>query len=93
MNTAGSRNLDQAVGSKAATPTEMLSGLVERITYHNAENGFCVRRVKARGQRDLVAVVGHAAAINAGEFISATGLWTTDREHGVQFKAAQVTTT
>jgi len=63
------------------------------VTYHNAENGFCVLRVKARGQRDLVAVVGHAAAINAGEFISATGGWTTDREHGLQFKATQVTTT
>ncbi len=66
---------------------------MERVTYHNAENGFCVLRVKARGQRDLVAVVGHAAAINAGEFISATGWWTTDREHGLQFKAASVTTT
>ena len=63
------------------------------MTYHNPENGFCVLRVKARGQRDLVAVVGHAAAINAGEFISATGCWTTDREHGLQFKAATVTTT
>jgi len=87
------KDLDQAVGSKTATQTETLSGLVERVTYHNAENGFCVLRVKARGQRDLVAVVGHAATINAGEFISATGLWTTDREHGLQFKAAQVTTT
>jgi len=86
-------DLDQAVGSKTATPTETLSGLVERVTYHNAENGFCVLRVKARGQRDLVAVVGHAATISAGEFISATGWWTTDREHGLQFKAAQVTTT
>jgi len=86
-------DLDQAVGSKTATPTETLSGLVERVTYHNTENGFCVLRVKARGQRDLVAVVGHAATISAGEFISATGCWTTDREHGLQFKAAQVTTT
>ena len=88
----GSTNLDQAAGNRGAPPTETLSGLVERVTYHSAENGFCVLRVKARGQRDLVAVVGHAAAINAGEFISATGLWTTDREHGLQFKAAQVTT-
>ena len=80
-------------GGGASAPTETLSGLVERVTYHNAENGFCVLRVKARGQRDLVAVVGHAAAISAGEFISAVGWWTTDREHGVQFKAAQVTTT
>ena len=66
------------MGNRAA-PTEALSGLVERVTFHNAENGFCVLRVKARGQRDLVAVVGHAAAVNAGEFISATGLWTIDR--------------
>ena len=63
------------------------------MTYHNPETGFCVLRVKARGQRDLVAVVGHAAAISAGEFISATGWWTTDRDHGLQFKAASVTTT
>ena len=65
----------------------------ERVTYHSPENGFCVLRVKARGQRDLVAVVGHAAVINAGEFISATGWWITDREHGLQFKATHVTTT
>ena len=66
---------------------------MEHVTYHNLENGFCVLRVKARGQRDLVAVVGHAAAINAGEFISATGSWTTDREHGLQFRTSHVTTT
>jgi hypothetical protein len=28
---------------------EVLAGLVERVTYHNAENGFCVLRAKARG--------------------------------------------
>jgi exodeoxyribonuclease V alpha subunit len=31
---------------------EVLAGLVERVTYHNPENGFCVLRVKARGHRD-----------------------------------------
>jgi hypothetical protein len=25
---------------------EVLAGLVERVTYHNAENGFCVIRVR-----------------------------------------------
>src|SRR4051812_36473853 len=33
---------------------EVLAGLVERVTYHNAENGFCVLRAKARGHRDVV---------------------------------------
>jgi exodeoxyribonuclease V alpha subunit len=33
---------------------EVLAGLIERVTYHNAENGFCVLRAKARGHRDVV---------------------------------------
>jgi exodeoxyribonuclease V alpha subunit len=66
---------------------EVLAGLVERVTYHNAENGFCVLRAKARGHRDLVTVVGHAAAIAAGEWITASGEWVNDRTHGQQFKA------
>jgi exodeoxyribonuclease V alpha subunit len=30
-----------------ASTQEVLAGLVERVTYHNAENGFCVLRTKA----------------------------------------------
>src|SRR5580693_7847137 len=65
----------------------VLAGLVERVTFHNAENGFCVLRAKARGHRDLVTVVGHAAVISAGEWITASGEWINDRAHGQQFKA------
>ncbi|BFL66134.1 hypothetical protein SKB0092_42130 (plasmid) [Roseomonas mucosa] len=68
-------------------PTEALAGLVERVTYHNAENGFCVLRVKARGHRDLVTVVGHAASISAGEWVQMSGAWVNDRVHGPQFRA------
>src|SRR6476661_1737524 len=67
---------------------EALAGLVERVTFHNPDSGFCVLRVKVRGQRDLVTVVGAAAAISAGEFIQASGIWINDRTHGLQFKAA-----
>jgi exodeoxyribonuclease V alpha subunit len=66
---------------------EVLAGLVERVTYHNAENGFCVLRAKARGHREMVTVVGHAATIAAGEWITASGQWVNDRTHGQQFKA------
>src|ERR1700675_4156485 len=66
---------------------EVLAGLVERVTSHNAENGFCVLRAKARGHRELVTVIGHAAIISAGEWITATGDWVNDRTHGQQFKA------
>jgi exodeoxyribonuclease V alpha subunit len=72
----------------ASASTELLAGLVERVTFHNPENGFCVLRIKARGQRDLITVVGHAAFISDGEFIQASGSWANDRSHGVQFKAS-----
>jgi hypothetical protein len=74
--------------SRASTPTEILTGLVERVTFHNEENGFCVLLIKARGQRDLITVLGHAAMIAAGEFVQASGSWINDRTHGVQFKAS-----
>jgi exodeoxyribonuclease V alpha subunit len=57
---------------------EVLAGLVERVTYHNAENGFCVIRIKARGHRELVTAVGHAATISAGEWVTASGEWIND---------------
>jgi exodeoxyribonuclease V alpha subunit len=70
-----------------ASTQEVLAGLVERVTFHNFENGFCVLRTKARGHRDVVTVVGHAATIAAGEWITASGEWVNDRTHGQQFKA------
>jgi exodeoxyribonuclease V alpha subunit len=71
----------------AAAAKDNLAGLVERVTFHNPDSGFCVLRVKARGQRDLITVIGHAAAISAGEFVQMTGQWINDRTHGVQFRA------
>ena len=71
---------DSAVSPQTASPTqEVLAGLVERVTFHNEENGFCVLRAKARGHRDLVTVIGHAATIAAGEWITASGEWVNDR--------------
>src|SRR6201747_2104453 len=71
---------------------EVLAGAVERVTFHNADSGFCVLRVKARGHRDLVTVIGHAATISAGEWATASGEWVNDRTHGQQFKARFIRT-
>jgi hypothetical protein len=66
--------------SHPKTPSqEVLAGLVERVTFHNEDKGFCVLRARARGHRDLVTVVGQAAAISAGEWITASGEWVNDR--------------
>ncbi|MGB8496169.1 MAG: ATP-dependent RecD-like DNA helicase [Candidatus Acidiferrum sp.] len=81
----------------AATPerrpsTEQISGLIERVTFHNDESGFCVLRVKVGGQRDDVTVVGSLPSVTAGEWLAAEGWWVRDKEHGLQFKAATLKT-
>jgi len=66
---------------------EHLAGAIERVTFHSAETGFCVLRVKARGHRELVTVIGSAALVSPGEYVECEGQWTNDRSHGLQFKA------
>ena len=78
-----------APGSTSAA-LDRLSGLVERVTFHNAQNGFCVLRLKVKGERELITLVGHAPAVSPGEYASASGTWVTDREHGRQFRAVFV---
>lgn len=72
---------------------ESIEGLVERVTFHNPDNGFCVLRVKVRGHRELVTLVGHAPSVSAGEHVDAHGRWQTDRDHGVQFGARMLRVT
>jgi exodeoxyribonuclease V alpha subunit len=73
---------------QAEPEREPLAGLVERVTFHSPDSGFCVLRVHVRGHRDLVTVVGSASTIQAGEYLHASGRWENSPEHGLQFKAS-----
>jgi exodeoxyribonuclease V alpha subunit len=89
LNSSATAATDQG----ALTLSEHLVGSVDRITFHNDETGFCVLRVKARGHRKPVTVVGHAPAVAMGEVVEASGSWLHDRNHGVQFRATSLVTT
>jgi exodeoxyribonuclease V alpha subunit len=72
----------------SSPPQEGFSGLIERgVTFHSEKTGFAVLRVKVKGHRELVTVVGALASVNAGEWITAEGNWEQDKEHGLQFRA------
>lgn len=73
-------------------PPEKISGSVERVTFHSEESGFCVLRVKVRGFRELVTIVGNSATVTAGEYVEAWGSWINDKNYGQQFKAQQLKT-
>lgn len=73
-------------------PEDALSGLVERVTFHNPENGFCVLKVQVEGHRHLIAVLGTLPAVTPGEWITAQGTWERDKEHGLQMRARTLKT-
>ena len=68
-------------------PDDALSGLVERVTFHNEETGFCILKVKVQGRKEPVAVLGSLPSVAPGEWITAQGTWEKDRDHGIQLKA------
>lgn len=69
------------------TQLDQIAGLVERVTFHSDESGFCVLRIKARGHRDLVTVVGTLPEVRPGEWLEAQGQWIVNKEYGQQFQA------
>jgi len=76
--------------SAILTACERITGFIERITFHSEESGFCVLQVKARGHKNLVTVIGHAAQVLPGETIETEGSWTQHKQHGLQFQAEQL---
>jgi len=47
--------------------TEEISAVMERVTFHNDDSGFCVLRVKTKGHREETTVVGSLPSVTAGE--------------------------
>src|SRR5438105_7539170 len=64
-----------------------LAGVIERIVFHNPENGFAVLQVQIRGRREPATVVGSLLTPQLGEQVEATGEWVVDPRHGQQFRA------
>jgi exodeoxyribonuclease V alpha subunit len=76
-------------GSLVASNPTHLEGSVERVTFYNAENGFSVLRLRVRGRREPVSIVGTLPAAQPGERLTMEGHWQTDPRHGAQFRPEQ----
>ncbi|HBD9439193.1 TPA: SF1B family DNA helicase RecD2 [Legionella pneumophila] len=67
---------------------ETLTGIVNRVTYHNSENGWSVLRVhpfNAPEKQETVTV--HQTKVFAGATMTFCGNWTINPKYGRQFKA------
>ena len=65
----------------------VIAGVIEHVFFHNEDSGFCVLRSKVRGVRHPVTIVGRAASVAPGEWLTANGSWENDRKYGRQFRA------
>ena len=75
-----------------ARPLDVVTGVLERVTYHNEENGYTVARLAVEGARDLVTVVGNFSNPIVGEMLVCEGSWTAHREFGRQLTVQSYST-
>jgi exodeoxyribonuclease V alpha subunit len=69
-----------------------LQGQLERITYHNEENHYTIAKLKVKGQRDLVTIVGCIVSMTPGEVLRLKGDWDSHPKYGEQFKVVSYET-
>jgi exodeoxyribonuclease V alpha subunit len=67
---------------------QSISGVIERITFVNPENGYTVAKMKSRGYYDLVTIVGNMPSVNVGAVVSLRGEWRIDSKYGRQFSVS-----
>lgn len=82
----------QPAESTDSRPCDTVTGVLERLTYHNEENGYTVARLAVEGARDLVTVVGTFGNPVVGESIFCEGQWIAHREFGRQFHVERYST-
>lgn len=69
---------------------EVIRGLVERVVFHNEENGYCILKIVPDGKTGTASLIGKAPRVVAGEEFEARGIWEPNRDFGPQFKANEL---
>ena len=64
---------------------EQIQCVIERITYHNEENGFSVIKCQAKGFYDLITAVGSLHEVHVGSVMTLFGCWKVNPKYGRQF--------
>lgn len=83
--TVGQRGLEMT--AEKGTIQQVLTGSVDRVTYHNEENGYSVLRLIVAGVAEPVTVIGSFSTVSPGEHLRLNGWWTSHPKYGEQFKS------
>jgi exodeoxyribonuclease V alpha subunit len=75
----------------SAEPTITISGVVDRITYTNPDNGYTIARFKPDKQYDQITIVGALAEVHPGARLKLEGRWKSHPKYGEQFELTRYT--
>lgn len=65
---------------------DTLTGYVERVSFHNEENGFTILQLKCPKMADCITVVGTIPSVKQGETLNCEGFWKQHPVYGRQFE-------
>jgi exodeoxyribonuclease V alpha subunit len=77
---------NQAPINSTSSSLQYLEGTLERLTFHNEENGYTVARLIPTGKNNEVTIVGTLSGVNVGEHLHLEGIWTSHPQYGRQFE-------
>ena len=63
-----------------------LEGHVERITYNDQESHFTIAKLKLKGQRELVTIIGNLMSVGLGERLKLQGVYERHPKYGLQVR-------
>jgi len=70
-------------------PLDALEGVIERITFHNEDNGYTVARLLPPNARDVITIIGNFSNPVVGESLLCYGTWTNHAQWGKQMNVAR----
>ena len=83
--------------SMSGETQEILRGVIERVTFHNEENGFTVARLAPENYTSRLPhwqkeapVVGTMVGVAVGEAVELRGRWETHPQYGKQFAVSEM---
>ncbi len=82
-----SRNLRAGVCLPKVNQEAVLEGILERIVYFSEEDNYTVAKLRVKGEKELVTVVGNLLAVHPGETLKLQGKWVNNPKFGRQFRA------
>jgi exodeoxyribonuclease V alpha subunit len=72
--------------------TETVRGTVERITFHNPDNGYTVAKLLPDRAKTAVTILGNFTNLVVGETLICSGVWNTHPQWGRQMQVSQYET-